>query len=178
MVFHWNLNNSESPRVFRNLLSILVVFNNVVVCIVSTRSPTSKFSSPLDNLLVTEWKAPITIGIIVTFMFHNSFNTPTRSRYLSFPSTSFSSTLWSAGTANRQSSKFSFFCWLSQGLILQLRLGDPLLCQSPMGDCVIIIIIIIIYSFKVFHISVNWWFYTGVWVTASLQDSSQDSGRS
>ena len=35
---------------------------------------------------------------------------------------------------------------------------------------------IIIYSFRVFHISVSWWFFTGVWVTASLQDSSQGSG--
>ena len=25
-----------------------------------------------------------------------------------------------------------------------------------------------VYSFRVFHISINWWFYTGVWVTASL----------
>ena len=36
---------------------------------------------------------------------------------------------------------------------------------------IIIIIIIIIYSFRVFHISVNWWFYTGVWLTASLLKS-------
>ena len=28
-------------------------------------------------------------------------------------------------------------------------------------------IIIIIYSFRVFHISISWWFFTGVWVTAS-----------
>ena len=39
------------------------------------------------------------------------------------------------------------------------------------ADIIIIIIIIIIYSFRVFHISVNWWFYTGVWVTASLLKS-------
>ena len=31
-----------------------------------------------------------------------------------------------------------------------------------------IIIIIIIYSFRVSHISVSWWFFTGVWETASL----------
>ena len=35
-------------------------------------------------------------------------------------------------------------------------------------------IIIIIYSFRVFHISVNWWFFTGVWVTASLMYSRFD----
>ena len=36
------------------------------------------------------------------------------------------------------------------------------------------------YYFRVFHISVSWWFFTWVWVTASLlksQGSSQDSGR-
>ena len=32
-------------------------------------------------------------------------------------------------------------------------------------------IIIIIYSFRVFHISISWWFFTGVWVTASLLKS-------
>ena len=34
-----------------------------------------------------------------------------------------------------------------------------------------VIIIIIVYSFRVFHISVSWWFLTGVWVTASLLKS-------
>ena len=32
-------------------------------------------------------------------------------------------------------------------------------------------IIIIVYSFRVFHISVSWWFFTGVWVTACLLKS-------
>ena len=36
---------------------------------------------------------------------------------------------------------------------------------------IIINIIVIIYSFRVFHISVTWWFFTGVWVTASLLKS-------
>ena len=30
---------------------------------------------------------------------------------------------------------------------------------------------LIIYSFRVFHISVTWWFFTGVWVTLSLLKS-------
>ena len=41
---------------------------------VSTRPPTSKSSTPFNNPLVTVSKAPITIGIIVTFMFHSFFN--------------------------------------------------------------------------------------------------------
>ena len=50
---------------------------------VSTRPPTSKSSRPLNNPLVTVPKAPITIDIIVTFMFHSFFNSLARSRSLS-----------------------------------------------------------------------------------------------
>ena len=73
MVFHWSLSDNKSPQVFRTLFSILAVLNNVVVWMVSTRPPTSNSSSPFSNLLVTVPKAPITIGIIVTFMFHSFF---------------------------------------------------------------------------------------------------------
>ena len=66
---------------------------------VSTRPPTSKSSRPFNNPLVTVPKAPITISIIVTFMFHSFFNSLARSRYLSLFSHSFSFILWSAGTA-------------------------------------------------------------------------------
>ena len=99
MVFHWSLSDSKSLQVSRTLLSILVVLNNVVVWMVSTRPPTSKSSSPFNNHLVTVPNAPITIGIMVTYMFHNLFNSLARSRYLSFFSYSFSFILWSAGTA-------------------------------------------------------------------------------
>ena len=83
MVFQWRLSDSKSPKVSGTLLSILAVFNNAVVWMVSTRSPTSKSSRPFNNPLVTVPKAPITIGIIVTFMFHSFFNSLARSRYLS-----------------------------------------------------------------------------------------------
>ena len=73
MVFHGRLSVSKSPQVSRTLLSILAVFNNAVVLMVSTRPPTTKSSRPLNNPLVTVPKAPITIGIIVTFMFHSFF---------------------------------------------------------------------------------------------------------
>ena len=95
MVFHWNLSESMSPQVSRTLLSILAVLNNVVVWMVSTRPPTSKSSSPFSNPLVTVPNAPITIGIIVSCMFHSFFNSLARSRYLSFFSPSFSFILWS-----------------------------------------------------------------------------------
>ena len=73
MVFHWRLSENKSPQVSRTLLSILAVFNNAVVWMVSTRPPTSKSSRHFNNSLVTVLKAPITIGIIVTFMFHSFF---------------------------------------------------------------------------------------------------------
>ena len=75
------VSDSTSPQVSRTLLSI---FNNVVVWMVSSRPPTSKSSCAFSNPLITVPNAPITIGIIVTCMFHNFFNSLARSRYLSF----------------------------------------------------------------------------------------------
>ena len=120
MVFHWSLSYCKSPQVSRTLLSILAVLNNVVLWMVSIRSPTSKSSSPFNNPLVTVPKAPITIGAIVTFMFQGFFQISSKVEVLIL--------------------LFTF-------------------------------LIIIIYSFRIFHISVSWWFFTGVWVTASLLKS-------
>ena len=69
MVLHWRLSDSKSPQVSRTLLSILAVFNNAVVWMVSTRPLTSISSRPFNNPLVTLPKATITIGIIFTFIF-------------------------------------------------------------------------------------------------------------
>ena len=66
---------------------------------VSTRPLISKSSIPFINPLVTVPRAPITIGINTTFMFHSYFNSLARSRYLSFLSLSFNFTPWSAGKA-------------------------------------------------------------------------------
>ena len=76
---------------------------------VSTRPPTSKSSSPFNNPLVTVPNAPITIGIIVTCMFHSFFHSLARSRYLSFFLHSFSFNLWSAGTAKLTILQVLFF---------------------------------------------------------------------
>ena len=136
MVFHWSLRDSNSPQVSRTLLSILAVLNNAVVWIVSTRPPTSKSSNRFNNPLVTVPKPPITIGIIVTFMFPSFFNSLARSRYLSFFSYSFSFILRSAGTAKstilQVLSFFSFFLFfffffflllitLRSGLLAEIR---------------------------------------------------------
>ena len=99
MVLHWSLSDSKSPQVFRTRLRILAVLSNAVIWIVSTRPPTSKSSRLFNNPFVIVPNAPITIGTIVTFMFHSFLNSLARSRYLSFFSLSFRFILWSAGTA-------------------------------------------------------------------------------
>ena len=99
MVFHWSLSDSKSPQVSRTRPRILAVLRNAVVWIVSTRPPISKSSRPFNNPLVIVPKVSITIGTIVTFIFHSFFNSLVKSRYLSFFSLSFRFILWSAGTA-------------------------------------------------------------------------------
>ena len=123
----------EWQQVFRTLLSILADLSDVVIWIVSTRPPTFKSSRPFNNPLVIVPKAPITIGTIVTFMFHSFFNSLARSRYLSFLLHSSSFILWSAGTAKSTILQILFFCWLLLGLVFCPRLGDPCVCQSPIG---------------------------------------------
>ena len=103
---------------------------------VSTRPPGSKFFSPFNNPLVIVPKAPITINIIVTFMFQSFFTSPARSKYLSFFSLSFSFSLWSKKFTILQ---VHFFCRLLLGLVFWPRLGEPFICQSPIEFmCVIL----------------------------------------
>ena len=68
------------------------------------------------NSLVTVPRAPITIRITITFMFHCFFNSLARSMYLSFFWLSFNSILWSTGTAESTILQILFF--------LKPRLGD------------------------------------------------------
>ena len=132
-MFHWSLSDSKSPQITRTLLSILAVLNNVVVWVVSTRPQTSKSSSPFINPLVTVPNAPITITIIVTFMFHSFFNYLPRLRYLSFFSHFFSFILWSARTAKSTILQIFVFFFLIIRSGFCPRLGDPCVCQSPTG---------------------------------------------
>ena len=123
MFFHWSLSDSKSPQVSRTLLSILAVLNDHVVWMVSTCPPTSKSSSPFSNPFVTVPNQPITIGIIVTSMFHSFFNSLARSKYLSFFSHSFSFILWSAGAAKSTILQVLFFLLIiiRFGLLAEIR---------------------------------------------------------
>ena len=71
MVFHWNFSDNKSSQVSRTLLSILADLNNVVVWMVASRPLISKSTSSSTIFLVTLLRAPITIAITVTFMFHS-----------------------------------------------------------------------------------------------------------
>ena len=102
MVFHWSLRDSKSSQISRTLLSIQAVLNNVVVWMVCTLHPIFKFSRPFSPL-VTVPCAPITIGIIATFMFHSFFQFTSKVEVLSV----LDCTL--PGQKSRQFCKFSFF---------------------------------------------------------------------
>ena len=123
MVLHWSLNDSKSSQVSRTRLWILAVLRNAVVWRVSTHPPISKSSRPFNNPLVIVPKTPITIGTIVTFLFHSIFNSLARSRYLSFFSLSFRFILWSAGTAKSTILQFFFFLLIimRSGLLAGIR---------------------------------------------------------
>ena len=76
---------------------------------VSTRPLISKSSSPFTKRLAIEPRAPITIGIIIAFMFHSFISSLARSRYLSLRSLSFNFIWWSTGTVWATISLFYLF---------------------------------------------------------------------
>ena len=124
MVFHRSLSDSKSSQVSRTLLSILAVLNNAVIWVVSTRSPTTKTSSPFNNPLVTVPKTPITIVIIVAFMFHIFFQFSCKVDVLVFLFTFFQF----YSMVNRSSKVDNF-----ANSLFWPRLGYPCVCQSPIG---------------------------------------------
>ena len=122
LVLQWSFSDSNSPQLPRTLLTILALRNNVVVWMIPLVRQLSSPAIPLTPL-VTVTNALITIGMIVTCIFHSFFNSLARSRYLSFFSHSFSFILWSAGIANWQFCKFSFLLLIiiMFGLLAEIR---------------------------------------------------------
>ena len=143
MVFHWSLSDSKSSQVSRTRLRILAVLSHAVVWIVSTRPPTSKSSRPFNNPLVIVPNAPITIGIIVTIMFHSfSILLQSQGTYLFFH---ILSVLFCGlpGQKSRQFCKFSFFFFffffflliiIRSGLRAEIR-WSVCISKSPTGVC-------------------------------------------
>ena len=82
--------------------------------------------------LMTVLRVPI--GITVNFMFHSFFNSLAMST--SFFSLSFNFTLWSAKFTIQQVLPPFFFCWLSLGLVIWLRLGNMIVSQNSTSLCV------------------------------------------
>ena len=155
MIFRWSLSDSKSLHVSRTLLNILFS-----IMLEFEWSPYVLLpSSPPVLLIFLSWvyqKHQSRFSIIVTFMFNSFFNYLARSWYFSFFSLSFSFIQQLAWTAISTILQVLFF-------FLLIIMWSGLLAE---------IIIIIIYSFRVFHISVRWWIFTGVWVTASPFRSS------
>ena len=128
MVSHWCLSDNKSSQFFRTLLSILADINSAVVWIVSTRPHISKSSSSSTNPLVTVPRPPITIGIIIAFMFFSFFNSLAGSRYLFLFLHSFNFILRSNGPAKFTILLFLFFsfvdyykfCSPGQDLVIRL----------------------------------------------------------
>ena len=123
MVFHWSLSDSKSPQVSTTLLSILAVLNNAVVWMVSSQPPTSKSSSPFSNPLVTVLKAPITIGIIVTCMFHSFSNSQVEVLILLFTFFQFYSVVSRNSKVDNFANSLFFFLLIiiKSGLLAKIR---------------------------------------------------------
>ena len=149
---------------------------------VSIRLLISKSSSSCINSLVTVPRAPITIGINVTFIFYSLFNSLARSISRDSKVHNFLRSLLSLSLL-----LLLLLLLLLYGLVVWPRLSDPFGCQNPIrvffcvsfsktdvGLCIhhllvwanlnflhnsqwisFIIIIIIIISIGIFHISVS-----------------------
>ena len=124
-----DFSDSKSPQVSRTTLSTLADFINTVVWIVSIYPVVSHFNQSLYHL-ITLPKVPITIGIRVSLMFYNFFNSLARSRYLSFFSLSFNCTLWSAETAKSTILENFLFVYFFLIIWLILEFFTPALVDS------------------------------------------------
>ena len=135
----------------------------------------SKSSCSSINPLVTVSRAPITIDITVPFMFHNFF-----SILLQGPSTypSFLFLLFilcsQPGQQNTTIRQMFFFFTIRSGLLAEIRWR---VCNSKFQKdlCFTFFSGLCIYHLFVqgFHISVSWWVFTHVYVTASLLRSPE-----
>ena len=134
MVFHRSLRNSKFPQVSRILL---VDLNNAVVWMVSTHSLISKYSSSCTYPLVTLPKAPITIGINLTFISLSFFfNSLWRSRYLSLFSHSFNISVVCRDSKVHNSASSLFLLIITRSGHLAESSWSVCMLKSQMNLCV------------------------------------------
>ena len=135
---------------------------------VSTRRLISKSSNHFTNSSVTLPKAPITIGINVTFMFLRGFfvNSLARSKYIFFFSSSFNISMWSTGTAKSAILQvLHFLLIITRSVHLaEIRwsvcISKSLRFFASHSPGRILV--------SVFHTNVSRWFFTGVLVIANV----------
>ena len=120
---------AKPPQVSKTLLSIIAGLEIAVVWLVPAHPTISNSYSPLSKPLGIVLRTPITINITVNLIFLSLQNSLVRILvFLLFR-------IW--GLLRRKSSIsskffcFIFFSFLSLGLVFWLRLGDPLISQSP-----------------------------------------------
>ena len=172
MVFHDSLPNSKSLQVSRTL-SFLADINNVVATI---HPLIPKSFNLFINPLATVLSEPVRTGITATFMFHSFFSSLARSRYLPF--FRFLSVLL-CGQPELQCPLFGRFSFLlniiRSGRPAEIRWSVCIL-KYPSSECISFFrkdyYYYYCYLFQVFfYTSFSWWFFAGVWVTASLLKS-------
>ena len=104
---------------------------------VSTRPLIPKYSSPCTNTLVTVTSAPITISITFTFMFHSfyQFSHEVLIFISLFAFLQFYSVVSRNGKVYYSAGSLFFCCWLTLGLVVWPRLGDPFVSQNLIESC-------------------------------------------
>ena len=168
MVFPWSLSERKFPQVSRTLLSILADLNNAIVWMDSTRPPNSSSFRSLTLPLGTVPRAPITMGITVTFMFHNFLVRRQGSSTCFF---SFFFDFHSGAFYGGGSLLFSKSLFYSLIYLFLLNITRSVL-WSVLGDVFVSQNLYYYYYYycccfcshlRVFHISISWWFSTDVW---------------
>ena len=82
MFFHRCLRDSKTPHISKILLNILAYLKNAIVWMLSIRPQFPNSSIRFSKLLRTVSSMPITVGIIVTFLFHSFLSSQGRSKYV------------------------------------------------------------------------------------------------
>ena len=125
------------PQNPNNRQPISILVDHTVIWMVSSCPVISESSRHFINPLVIAPSTLITIGITVTFIFHVFFFQCFRKvQVLILPFAFF--LLLSCGQLKMQSplfGRFSFFCWLSLGLVVWPRLDGPFVSQNLREFC-------------------------------------------